>query len=31
MKANGFLDKIREDLQRLHAHGTSPKAQSAAV
>ncbi|HKX09606.1 MAG TPA: phosphate acyltransferase PlsX [Stellaceae bacterium] len=31
MKANGFLDKIREELTRLHAHGAVPKAQSAAV
>ena len=31
MKANGFLDKIREELTRLHAHGALPKAQSAAV
>lgn len=31
MKANGFLDKIREELERLHAHGALPKAQSAAV
>ena len=31
MKANGFLDKIREELARLHAHGALPKAQSAAV
>ncbi len=33
MKANGFLDKIREELERLHAHTHSapPKAQSAAV
>jgi len=28
MKANGFLDKIREELTRLHAHGELPKAQS---
>jgi hypothetical protein len=25
MKANGFLDKIREELARLHAHGALPK------
>jgi len=31
MKANGFLDKIREELARLHANGALPKAQSAAV
>ena len=31
MKANGFLDKIREELARLHAHGALPKAQSAAI
>ena len=31
MKANGFLDKIRDELARLHAHGAMPKAQSAAV
>jgi phosphate acyltransferase len=31
MKANGFLDKIREELVRLHAHGAPPKPQSAAV
>jgi len=31
MKANGFLDKIRDELARLHAHGGVPKAQSAAV
>jgi phosphate acyltransferase len=31
MKANGFLDKIREELVRLHAHGSSAKPQSAAV
>ena len=31
MKANGFLDKIREELVRLHGHGSSAKPQSAAV
>ncbi|HLJ21567.1 MAG TPA: phosphate acyltransferase PlsX [Stellaceae bacterium] len=31
MKANGFLDKIREELARLHAHGTLTKPQSATV
>src|SRR5215469_88493 len=31
MKANGFLDKIREELERLHGHGAPPKAQSATV
>ncbi|MGH7126861.1 MAG: phosphate acyltransferase, partial [Stellaceae bacterium] len=31
MKANGFLDKIREELARLHAHGSMTKPQSATV
>jgi glycerol-3-phosphate acyltransferase PlsX len=31
MKANGFLDKIREELERLRAHGSLAKPQSATV